>query len=949
MFSTKALTLAPAGLLMIVLLAFGSVQPASGELPAVGSSTPDSKMSAMGQLAWREAHRTAGALNGSSVSFDRSAKRLPGGGADGGEGQDGPAGGQAELSIAVDITGSHIVVGFNDTRGFNLNPVSVSGFAWSDDGGATFTDGRMPASGNPALNGAIGGTLYPKVFGDPDVKYVPGGNGLQFLYSGILIKGTGTSSNFTGTAQTMGIFRSFDGGHSWEGPFEVTAATVPSGAADKEFIDVDPDTGRVLISWTSFGSGAQISTAYSDDIMTGNPPTWSARSVLNPGAGNGGQGPIPRFAGNGSPNVYVAWGKESSDTAENIGFAVSTDNGVSWSPPISLRSSNFFVIDYILGNDRVHQFPGLAVDNSPGTNGGNVYVVYADNNNHDGADIVFQRSTNGGSSFANPIYLNSRPGVDRAQWFPYVTVDRNTGRVSVIFYDQGIATSGDLSETTWVYSDDGGVTWSAPTALTSRPFHAGYGNDSGQPNLGDYIGATAQNGFLYAAWAGTAPLVSFVDGQPGSRFTVPDFVVGVVSNAAPALNLAGVSVTESGGNGFLDPGDTVNFDLPLRNFVTNPQVGTATYTGVSAALYTTNQGVVILVGTNAYPELGPGTTQTNVQPFQLFLEPGFIPGTTLEFTLAVATAQGVKTLLFSQPTGTPVGTTIFSENFDGVPAGSLPAGWTNFHNGGANVVPWTTVDNVPGATTGSNSLFHIDANDGVNGDATRWEQVSSPTITIPPTAAYVTLDFDTWYDTEDNTYSPGLNIYGFDGATLRIADLTSGHVTRTNLVEAFAEEFSTGSLMHFPKHLPRNDNTAYFQDMSVWGGYSDGWQHVHLKLPGMAGTTVQLRWDYTQDTTGTAADVRPGHTFSGVAIDNIVLQSVVIVAAPKLSIAHETDSVQLSWNATPGADYQVQFTANLSQPNWNTLATVTATNSIAVASDAIQSSEPRLYRVVAGL
>ena len=41
--------------------------------------------------------------------------------------RDGPRGGQAELSIAIDSTGQHIVVGFNDQRGFLLNPVSISG------------------------------------------------------------------------------------------------------------------------------------------------------------------------------------------------------------------------------------------------------------------------------------------------------------------------------------------------------------------------------------------------------------------------------------------------------------------------------------------------------------------------------------------------------------------------------------------------------------------------------------------------------------------------------------------------------------------------------------------------------------------------------------------------------------------------------------------------------
>src|SRR2546427_6129767 len=48
----------------------------------------------------------------------------------------------------------------------------------------------------------------------------------------------------------------------------------------------------------------------------------------------------------------------------------------------------------------------------------------------------------------------------------------------------------------YLFSDDGGSTWSKPMPLSDRPFHAGYGNDTGQPNIGDYIQAVAQNGAL---------------------------------------------------------------------------------------------------------------------------------------------------------------------------------------------------------------------------------------------------------------------------------------------------------------------------------------------------------------------------------------------------------------------------------------------------------------------
>ena len=62
--------------------------------------------------------------------------------------------------------------------------------------------------------------------------------------------------------------------------------------------------------------------------------------------------------------------------------------------------------------------------------------------------------------------------------------------------------------------------------------------------------------------------------------------------------------------------------------------------------------------------------------------------------------------------------------------------------------------------------------------------------------------------------------------------------------------------------------------MSVWAGTAGGaFQHVRMRLPGMAGTTAQLRFEYAQDACGTCADVRPGHS-CGVIIDNVKVQSV---------------------------------------------------------------------------
>jgi len=861
---------------------------------------------------------------------------------------DAPNAAQSELAIAIDASGSHIVIGYNDFRGFNISPVSLSGFAYSDDGGATFVDGgQLPV----VSNGQIAGTALPQVSGDPDVKYVPGGGGCQFIYSSIFVKGfSGAAPNFTGTAQTMSIHRSTDCGHTWQGPFEVTAATNPHGAlsgnnardaADKEFLDVDPDTGRVIMSWSNFSTpalsgltaGVEIRTTLSDNIMSATPPTWSAGKVLNPGSTTFDTGSMPRFAGGGSPNVYVAWATQTLTTGNtNNRVARSTDNGVTWSAPIALNASDTFLIDYILGNDRVHNFPSVAVGPE-----GNVYVAYANNNSHDGADIAFHVSTNGGLTFSPAAFVNARPGADRAQWFPYVAADTN-GRVYVIYYDQGVATSGDLTQATYTFSNDAGLTWSTPSPLMStgcrgiatdpldcRAFHAGYGNDTGQPNLGDYIGATSRNGLLYGVWAATPRLVGFADGQPTQFYNPPDFYLNTVNVAHAALSLGATSFTDSGGNGFIDPGDRVSLTLPLTNYVTNPRNGPQSYGGVTGSLSTNTAGVSIVTGAAGYPNIAPGATASNSTPYVVQLDQSFVAGTPIEFALTITSASDVMTVRFTQQTGTPIPTTIFSENFNGVAPGLLPAGWGTIHAGGANTVPWTTNNTFCGTT--SNGLFHVNANDGPSGGSpVRFERVASPNITIPANAEYVTLDFDICYDTEDD---PNFNILAYDGALLRITDFTTGRLARANLVEAFAQSITTGSIAHYPKHNPRSSNANYFQDMSMWSGFSNGFQHVRMRLPGMAGSVIQLRPDYTQDSIGTCTDVRPTHTTCGVIIDNIVMASVV----SSTTVTTATTIVSSQNPSDLGAP--VTFTATVTAGSPVTTGTVTFRDGAAVLASGV--------------
>jgi hypothetical protein len=880
--------------LVVCLLAIANVISAQDAKTPDRRKTSDSKMSGTGRLAldWIEAAKNAGKiatpkpLGNCEDSNLRCFPNAPTGGL---------GGTQAEVSIAVDSTRQHVVIGFNDFRGFSRDPLSISGFMYSDDGGVTFTDGgQLPSPGNETLFGQ----KWPQIFGDPDVQYLGGCN---FIYSSLLIRVSGNS-----LVQTLGIHRSTDCGHSWTGPIEVPPATNPNGlvdpqgnpldSADKELMHVDPDTGRVLIAWSNFTpavtGGVEISMTYSDDIVAAN-PTFAARRVIASSIADG-QGASIQAAGNGSPNVYIAWTRFPGFYTRRIAFSRSTDNGATWSAPFELTTS-FIGMDQVLGNDRSNEYPTLAVDNSPGPFKGNIYVVYSNNNSLDGADVSFLRSTNGGLTFSPPISINSRPGNDRPQWFPFATVDKTTGRLHVFYYDQGVDKSGHLTEVSHLYSNDGGTTWSAPAPLTDRPFKAGWGNDTSQPNLGDYNHAVADMGTFFAAYAATQPQ-RFTDGQPSTQLNTPDIFFSKVAEAEArlSLRLENVSFSDSGGDGNLDPGETASFKLAVTNTDTNP-LHAVLISGITAALSSSTPGVAITQPSSVYPNLAPGATAQNSTNYVLSLASGFIPGTPIELKLDITAASGKLTLQHTQTSGTYLTTTLLSQNFNaGAP------GWTVSHGAGANSIPWTISNTFCGT---SPKLFHQNANDGpTGGSPSRWERIFSPAVTIPTEAQWVEVEFDVCYDTEDD---PNLRYQAYDGFFLRVTDLTPGRILRSVLAEAFEEEFTSGTIKHYPKHLPRNDDPNYFQDMSAWAGFSAEPAHVRIRFPGMAGSNVQFRFEYTQDSTVICSDVRPGHT-CGVSVDNFVVRSLRPIAPATVNL---TLQAQLSRDA-----------------NNNIVATVTVTN-----------------------
>jgi subtilisin-like proprotein convertase family protein len=161
-------------------------------------------------------------------------------------------------------------------------------------------------------------------------------------------------------------------------------------------------------------------------------------------------------------------------------------------------------------------------------------------------------------------------------------------------------------------------------------------------------------------------------GEPhADEFTAKFLVHAIVNIPAVSLGvLEPVTLTSAGGNGAADPGETVDFQIDVRNN------GTLGATAVSAVLSSSTPGVVIVQGASAYPDLGIGTTGANVTDYTISLPASHVCGDPVALSLLVSYDDGAPkntTLNLQMETGIPVGASVsVSPNLaipDATPAG----------------------------------------------------------------------------------------------------------------------------------------------------------------------------------------------------------------------------------------------------------------------------------------
>ncbi len=423
---------------------------------------------------------------------------------------------QSETTIAV--AGSNVAVGFNDSQTtlLSLTPASdLSGYAYSRDGGATFTDGGALPNNTPTIN-----------FGDPWLA----SNGSGTMYYSNLV-----DDPFTGLL--VGVASSSDGGQTWTAPTELPVPpqgpNSSFGGADKDALTAsgsslfdswddlsftfDPNTGSLLVRSgltvaRSSTGGQSWQSVYADQVPvfdSNNPCVFHQYIGAQPLVGN--DGTVYDFALRFDVNDPVAGDQPPCPNAqpqtESEVVAISHDGGATFSKPTSIAavaSSTGGFGAFQLGAGQLMrnlEFPTVAQHD------GNLYVAW-----NDGASgqshIAFSKSGDGGATWSTPAAVTSGSN-NEAQ--PAISADASG--VHILYYEISPSGPGTSQlDTVVANSRNNGHNWSM-TRVTSQSFPGVYNAPQFDPiiataYMGDYIANVSDGSHQYFAWGDNRDLVT---------------------------------------------------------------------------------------------------------------------------------------------------------------------------------------------------------------------------------------------------------------------------------------------------------------------------------------------------------------------------------------------------------------------------------------------------------
>jgi hypothetical protein len=385
------------------------------------------------------------------------------------------AGNQNEFQIDINPTNHLFAIGAsNDSRAGGVGAYRTS------DGGKTW----------------IASDMFPNLASccDPGIAYAD--DGTAYLVALDL------------SPAVAHIFKSTNNGVTW-------TQTTDVAVEDRENIVVDNGTsspfhGRIYVTWTDFGTTNEIRLYYSD---TGGTSWTGPVNVSNLGTGGAAyaQSSQPRVANDGTLYVGFQYYPNGTKASAQDRIAKSTNGGASFSPNTTINAGpnlqggldigdarGYFAVNGSCTLFRHRSFPILGIDP---TNSQNVYATWAGGNletpytcgGFSGvhSDVLFSRSTNGGTTWSAPLKVNDDPS-GKDQYYPWLDV-APSGKITIGWHDR----RNDASNFKHVWyqdsSTDGGLTFGVDRRV---------GNFQSQPTdfIGDYAGLAAENDIVLPMW-----------------------------------------------------------------------------------------------------------------------------------------------------------------------------------------------------------------------------------------------------------------------------------------------------------------------------------------------------------------------------------------------------------------------------------------------------------------
>jgi hypothetical protein len=401
----------------------------------------------------------------------------------------------------VTASGSNVVVGFNDSQNTLLALTAasdLSGYAYSNDGGSTFTDGGSLPNGPGFIN-----------FGDPWVAHDRAGN---LYYSSLSLNGT------TGNLQIV-VAKSTDGGKTWGTP----VPAVSPGAhefylGDKDALTVGRDPANasqddLYAAWDDFvGDGMTLSLGLAVSHSTDGGATWTTsyadRNSLNFSGCSFKQyiGAQP-FVDPSNGTLYVAAERISADDPSCTGVAPtfsewifsSTDGGNTFSKGVQIATvtSAFPTGALDLGPGQLMrdlEFPTVAML------GSKLYVSWNDGSGGR-SHIVLAGSSDGGKTWSvNPVTAS---GVTALQ--PAMSADT---ALHILYY----VVNSNHTLDAYVSDSSDGTTFTTER-VTTTSFPGVYTAPQFDPiiapaYMGDYIGNASDGTHQYFVWGDNRDIVT---------------------------------------------------------------------------------------------------------------------------------------------------------------------------------------------------------------------------------------------------------------------------------------------------------------------------------------------------------------------------------------------------------------------------------------------------------